>query len=204
MNILNGKNQRNNKIQKLVMTGPLEKLDTERKPQGLIKHYAFSLAWTVDFLVKSIAGEDSSVAAYAQIGKKVDREPLARLAAYLAYRMQMLFLKDNPQFYLNEDGSEDDTSKAILRDVEEARNIMYPSDSAVSKAIAAHLEIESTAAEINSAQREKKETEIVDDLLGVPHAELFDYMPRAIARASSIGAARGMIAETLATFLNKS
>lgn len=203
MNVLNGKNSRNNKIQRLVMSEPLKRLDATTTTQGLIQHYAFALGWTVDFMVKSIAGEDSAVPVYAQVGKTVNEAALVRLAAYLAYRLQTLFLSDNPEFYLNPDGTEHEASKAILEDVERVCRIMYPCDSAVTDAIARHLEIEGTSTASTSLHRQVKEVAIYDDLLGAPHADNLDATRRNIPISVAIAGARRLIVETLDTGLAK-
>jgi len=199
MNILSGRNQRDNKIQGLAFSQPLERLRNTLDVQGLIKDYAVALAWTIDFVVKGIAGEDSSVPAYAQIGRKVKEEPLVRLAAYSAYIMQTLFLDDNPNFYQNEDGTEHEQSKAILQDVERVRAIMYPCDSVVSDAIARHIELEKAAiaGTIDSAKMLLEEVKIYDDLLEVPHEESLDFTLRGIAITAAIAPARALFVESL-------
>lgn len=138
IDMLSGRNSRRNHIERITFTEPMARI-AQLELRGFLKDYTMALAAAVGGLVESFVDEkESSIPAYAEIGKNAARNTgaIQRLAAYCAHWLQNRFLADNPTIFLNEAGQEDETSLMIRRDLENIEPAMYPvNDPLVTNAI---------------------------------------------------------------------
>jgi hypothetical protein len=127
LDMLSGRAARENKISGIVSTEPMERLRSQIPVTGLLEHYSVALALVVDETVKDIVGEKAPIPEFAEIGKHVKREPIERLAAYLAARSCDLLVSRYPGIFQDANGEVDDVGRQMIRDFYLVTETMYPS-----------------------------------------------------------------------------
>lgn len=107
-------------------TQPLKRLEElwGGEPQGLIRWYMVALALTTRALVCDWMIEQPNQAV-DPVFRNLDIEKIDRLGAFSAWWLNDRTLGDYPEIYSNENGTIDETSKAILADFNNCLEQMY-------------------------------------------------------------------------------
>lgn len=179
-----GSASRANKLAAIASEEPLKRLRDQLPVQGLMDKYSAALAFVVAAIVTDIAGEKSSVREYAAIGKKVDKDALNRLSAYVAARATHSLLREYPEIVSGASGEIDDVGRQMMSDFYRVTQIMYPiSDPTAVAALKTLNEIPTNDdGTVNSARYLSAQTKAVDALLGIGSDEnMGSLMERSIA-----------------------
>jgi hypothetical protein len=115
------------RLEELTFRRPLKRLEElwGGEPQGLIRWYGVALALGTRDTVRDFMTLNPPDRSFGPVFQQFDTEKLERLAAFSAWWLNDRTLDDYPEIYSNEDGSQDETSAAILADLSRCVNAMY-------------------------------------------------------------------------------
>jgi hypothetical protein len=199
-------------LEQQVYRRPLERLEAElgEPPQGLVRWYLVGLALATRDAAVSLLIRDDGDQVFQEIVRPYDEAKIDRLSTFLAWWLAKRTLEDHPEIYANEDGLQDETSRAILGDLTRCREIMYAtSQPQVADAIASYQKADQDFIDEHSTSFAtlRRHLDAIDTMLGATpiafDARTADEMKASVQRSISLSATFGAYRSSVKEYLDQ-